>query len=163
MNAHTHGVWTAMLAPALLLAATSAAALGAPGEGSHQLGTVTIDYPSGTDHPPATWGTLDGNGCPSTVNGSTYSVTWTPNTNCYHAVVSCPVEKIPDIGVTFGVASPVANVNGTIVFTPSTSRGEKVSAPYVSGHLLYAAYNSGFRTLSFAWDGAWAGYGCVLV
>lgn len=161
MKPRTHRAWTAMLAIGPLMAAAAAAAWGGATGGSHQLGTVTIDYPSGGNPPPATWGTLNGNGCPSTVNGATYGVTWAPNTNCYHAVVSCPSEKIPDIGVTFGVASPVANVNGTIVFTPSTSRGEKVSAQYVSGHLLYAAYNSGFRTISFAWDGAWAGHGSV--
>lgn len=161
MNAHTHRVWTAMLAAAFLMAAATATALGVPADGSHQLGTVTIDYPSGTNPPPATWGTLNANGCPSTVNGSTYSVTWAPSTNCYHAVVSCPAEKIPDIGTTFGVSSPQTSVNGTIVFTPSNSFAEQVTAQYVSTSLLYAAYNRGFRTIAFAWDGAWAGHGSV--
>ncbi len=129
---------------------------------SHQLGTVTIDYPDGSNPPPATWGPLDSNGCPSTVNGATYTVTWPTNTTCYHAVVSCPSERIPDIGTTFGVGTPsVANINGTVVFVPSTDRGEKVSAQYLSNSLLTAAYKAGFRTISFAWDGAWAGKGSV--
>ncbi|HEY6290811.1 MAG TPA: hypothetical protein VI455_04510 [Terriglobia bacterium] len=134
-----------------------------PAQASNPLGTVTIDYPSGGNPPPATWGPLDSNGCPSTVNGSTYRVTWAPMTNCYHAVISCPSEKIPDIGATYGVAlaNALAPVNGTIVFAPSTDRGEKVSAQYLSGSLLYSAYNQGFMTISFAWDGAWGGHGSV--
>jgi hypothetical protein len=141
-----------------------AAALGNANQASqsHQLGTVTIDYPHGSNPPPATWGPLDSNGCPSWVNGNTYSVTWAPNTNCYHAVVSCPSEGIPDIGTTFGVTNlSLSPDSGTIAFMPSTDRGEKVSAQYFSGDLLYAAYNAGFRTISFAWDGAWGGKGSV--
>ena len=145
------------------LAVLFAAVFGTPARASYPLGTVTIDYPSNSNPPPATWGPLDSNGCPSTVNGSTYRVTWAPSTNCYHAVISCPAETIPDIGATFGVAQAnlLAPAQGTIVFTPSTDRGEKVSAQYYSGNLLYAAYNAGFRTISFAWDGAWGGHGSV--
>jgi len=144
----------------VFLVALFVIASGRPAQ-AHQAGTVTIDYPSGGNPPPATWGALGGNGCPATVNGSTDTVTWAPKSSCYHAVVSCPLENIPDIGVTFGVSSPLTHVNGTIVFVPSTSRGERVSAQYLKGQLLYAAYNSGFRTISFAWDGAWGGHGSV--
>ncbi len=96
--------------------------------------------------------------CPAIVNGS--PADWVTNTSggtdtvalCYHATVSCP--EMPDIGVTYGVATPPGTSAGTVVFV-SAKGGMNTLPGEFKNEAPFDLFHFGFQTVQFAWDTAW--------
>ena len=85
---------------------------------------------------------------------------WVTNTSggtdvvasCYHALVSCP--NMPNLGVTYGVATPPGTSNGTVAFVSANGGTFTLPGEYLD-QAPFDLYHSGFQTVQFAWDSAW--------
>ena len=96
--------------------------------------------------------------CPASVNGTAGA--WVTNTSgghdiqalCYHATVSCP--NMPDLGVTYGVATPTGISRGTVVFV-SASGGTTTLAGNFIDDAPFDLFHFGYQTVQFAWDSTW--------
>jgi hypothetical protein len=73
-------------------------------------------------------------------------------TLCYHATVSCP--DMPDLGVTYGVATPTGTSRGTVVFV-SASGGTTVMEGNFTNDAPFDLFHFGYQTVQFAWDTEW--------
>src|SRR5258708_3185344 len=71
---------------------------------------------------------------------------------CYRATVSCP--NMPDLGVTYGVASPVGTSSGTVAFV-SASGGTITLPGNFKNEVPFDLFHFGFQTVQFAWDTEW--------
>jgi hypothetical protein len=96
--------------------------------------------------------------CPAIVNGQ--PADWVTGTSggtdiqalCYRATVSCP--NMPDLGVTYGVATPAGLSNGTIAFV-SAKGGENTLPGSSKNQAPFDLFHAGFQTVQFAWDTEW--------
>jgi hypothetical protein len=108
--------------------------------------------------PVGTVNTINPEACPSIVAG--VQAGWVTQTSggsdvqaaCYHATVSCP--NMPDIGVTYGVATPSATSSGTVVFV-SSSGGTTVLPGNANKDVPFDLFHFGYQTVQFAWDTTW--------
>ena len=96
--------------------------------------------------------------CPTTLGGNpTDWVTQTSGgtdivTTCYHATISCP--QLPDLGITYGVATPTTPSNGTIVFIRGS--GGTITLPgNVKKELPFDLYHDSYQTIQAGWDDWW--------
>lgn len=96
--------------------------------------------------------------CPAVLNGEPADwVTGTSGGNdvqtaCYHATVSCP--QLPDLGVTYGIATPSTVSNGTIVFV-SAAGGTVLQPGAFQSEIPFDLFHAGYQTVQFAWDAWW--------
>src|SRR6267154_2343100 len=96
--------------------------------------------------------------CPATVNAAPAG--WVTATSggsdlqalCYRATVSCP--NMPDLGVTYGVASPVGTSKDTVAFV-SASGGTITLPGNFKNEVPFDLFHFGFQTVQFAWDTQW--------
>lgn len=108
--------------------------------------------------PFGTVNTITAETCPTTLGGQ--NAGWVTQTSgghdtqavCYHAVVSCP--NMPDLGVTYGVSTPVATSSGTVAFV-SASGGTTTLPGNVKNDAPFDLFHSGFQIVQFAWDSTW--------
>jgi hypothetical protein len=85
---------------------------------------------------------------------------WVTNTSggtdtvaaCYHATVNCP--NMPDLGVTYGVSTPVGTSKGTLVFV-SAKTGLTTLPGDLKNEAPFDLYHYGFQVVQFAWDSPW--------
>jgi hypothetical protein len=61
---------------------------------------------------------------------------------------------MPDLGVTYGVATPATTSSGTVVFV-SSSGGTTTLAGNARNDAPFDLFHFGFQTVQFAWDSAW--------
>jgi uncharacterized protein YjdB len=71
---------------------------------------------------------------------------------CYSATVSCP--NLPDLGLTYGVATPGGISNGTVVFV-SPKGGETPVGGNLATNIPYEVYHANYQTVQMAWDTDW--------
>ena len=96
--------------------------------------------------------------CPAEVGGD--PADWVTETSggtdvqtiCYHAEISCP--ETTDLGVTYGVATPVSASNGMIAFVPSKFGLLTLPGNY-KGEVPFDLYHDNFQTVQFAFDSEW--------
>ena len=96
--------------------------------------------------------------CPATLGGNPADwVTQTSGgtdiqTTCYHATVSCP--QLPDLGITYGIATPSTPSRGTIVFIRGS--GGTITLPgNVKKELPFDLYHDSYQTIQAGWDDWW--------
>lgn len=105
--------------------------------------------------PPGTVSAVASESCPLTLGGQAAS--WVTKTSggsdvqalCYHATVSCP--NMPDLGVTYGVATPAGTSAGTVVFV-SAKYGLTTLAGNYGNDAPFDLFRFGYQTVQFAWD-----------
>jgi hypothetical protein len=102
--------------------------------------------------------------CPTTLGGAAADwVTTTSGgptlaTTCYHATVSCP--QLPDLGITYGIATPSTASNGTIIFIRGS--GGTITLPgNISKEVPYDMFHDGYQSVQAAWDSTWQMTGWV--
>jgi len=96
--------------------------------------------------------------CPTSLGGQ--ATDWVTNTSggtdiqtiCYHATVSCP--QLPDLGVTYGIATPTTPSNGTVVFIRGA--GGTITLPgNLHKEIPFDLYHASYQTIQAAWDDWW--------
>jgi len=96
--------------------------------------------------------------CPSSLGGQ--AADWVTETSggtdiqtiCYHATVSCP--QLPDLGVTYGIATPTTPSNGTVVFIRGA--GGTITLPgNLHKEIPFDLYHDSYQTIQAAWDDWW--------
>jgi hypothetical protein len=96
--------------------------------------------------------------CPTSLGGQ--ATDWVTQTSggtdiqtvCYHAVVSCP--QLPDLGVTYGIATPSTPSNGTVVFIRGA--GGTITLPgNLHKEIPWDLYHASYQTIQAAWDDWW--------
>lgn len=96
--------------------------------------------------------------CPATLGGN--PADWVTQTSggtdiqtvCYHAVVSCP--QLPDLGITYGIATPTTPSNGTVVFIRGA--GGTITLPgNLHKEIPFDLYHASYQTIQAAWDDWW--------
>jgi len=75
-----------------------------------------------------------------------------PVTICYTANVSCP--NVPDLGITYGVATPSGTSNGTAIFV-SPKGGTQPVGGNLANNMPYELYHANYQTIQMAWDSDW--------
>ncbi len=121
-------------------------------------GTTTLTVTNSSQLPLGTVSAVTSETCPSSVGGSPGA--WVTETSgghdiqalCYHATVSCP--NMPDLGVTYGVATPSGTSLGTVVFV-SASGGITTLAGNFIDDAPFDLFHFGYQTVQFAWDSTW--------
>jgi uncharacterized protein YjdB len=71
---------------------------------------------------------------------------------CYSATVSCP--NLPDLGITYGVATPAGISNGTVVFV-SPKGGQTPVGGNLGNNIPYEVFHANYQTVQMAWDTDW--------
>lgn len=71
---------------------------------------------------------------------------------CYTATITCP--NLPDLGITYGVATPVGASNGTVVFV-SPKGGTEPLGGNLGKNLPYQLYHANYQTVQMAWATDW--------
>ncbi len=75
-----------------------------------------------------------------------------PVTTCYTATVSCP--NMPNIQMTYGVATPSVPSNGTIVFISAQGGTSLVGGNFATS-VPYQLYHANFQTVQMEWASDW--------
>ena len=121
-------------------------------------GTTTVIVTNPSQLPIGTVSAVTSETCPASLGGT--AAGWVTSTGggsdvlalCYHATVSCP--DMPDIGVTYGVATPSGTSLGTVVFV-SASGGTTTMAGNYTNDAPFDLFHFGYQTVQFAWDSEW--------
>jgi hypothetical protein len=71
---------------------------------------------------------------------------------CYTATVSCP--NLPDLGVTYGVATPIGASNGTVMFV-SPKGGTQPVGGNLTKDLPFELYHANYQTVQMQWATDW--------
>jgi hypothetical protein len=108
--------------------------------------------------PTGTVSAVTAEACPSSLNGE--AAGWVTNTSggsdvaavCYHATISCP--NMPDFGVTYGVATPIGTLKGTLVFVPA-SGGTNTLPGNFRNTAPFDLFHFGYQTVQFGFDSWW--------
>ena len=119
---------------------------------------VVVSTPSLAQYPLGTVSTVTTETCPASLGGmaadwvTTTSGGSTVATTCYHAEISCP--QLPDLGITYGIATPSTTSNGMIIFVRGS--GGTVTLPgNITKELPYDLYHENYQTVQAAWDNTW--------
>jgi trimeric autotransporter adhesin len=121
-------------------------------------GTTTLTVTNPSQLPLGTVSAPTSETCPSSAGGSPGA--WVTNTSgghdiqahCYHATVSCP--NMPDLGVTYGVATPAGTSRGTVVFVSASGGTTTLAGNYIN-EAPFDLFHFGYQTVQFAWDTEW--------
>jgi hypothetical protein len=117
--------------------------LSAPALAQYPLGTVSA---VATETCPTTLGGNDADWVTQTSGGTDIATT------CYHATISCP--QLPDLGITYGIATPATPSNGTIVFIRGS--GGTITLPgNLKKELPFDLYHDSYQTIQAGWDDWW--------
>jgi hypothetical protein len=96
--------------------------------------------------------------CPTMLGGQ--ATDWVTQTSggsdlatvCYHATVSCP--QLPDLGITYGIATPTTPSNGMIVFIRGS--GGTITLPgNISKELPFDLFHDSYQSVQAGWDTWW--------
>jgi hypothetical protein len=119
---------------------------------------LVLSTPALAQYPLGTVSAVTTETCPSTLGGA--ATDWVTNTSggtdiattCYHATVSCP--QLPDLGITYGVATPSTTSSGTIVFIRGS--GGTITLPgNVNKEVPFDMFHDGYQTIQAGWDDWW--------
>jgi len=86
--------------------------------------------------------------CPATV----LNRGWVSSAVCYTATVSCP--NLPDLSMTYGVATPASASNGTVVFV-SSSGGTGIVGGNFSKSVPFQLFQANYQTVQWEWVSDW--------
>lgn len=117
-----------------------------------------LSAPALAQYPLGTVSAVTTETCPTVLGGQVAD--WVTQTSggtdiqtvCYHATVSCP--QLPDLGITYGIATPSTASNGTITFLRGSS-GTITLPGNVNGTLPFDLYHDSYQTIQAAWDNGW--------